>query len=402
MAVVLDRGTMTRPAPLAVSLLALAVTLGAGFGSVEAAAQAPPKPAAAAKPAKKPTKADEEAAAKAAEDARVKAEADARAADAAKKADDDARAAADAAARASADEDAAAAEQKKARDAALQARGLDARMRALADALAIPLKRLPGDHRDQRFAVLPFENVGQEAQDKSLGLVVSDLVVTDLARDHRLGLVERSQVGKLMDEMALQQSGAVDDAQALQLGKLAGARGLIVGRVADAGEEFIVSARAVDGETGAVLAAEDVKLPKAELVAFSANAVVLRSRSGAMFRSVVVPGWGQTYNDETVKGVLFGATTGGLALATAVVGGLGLYTGFVAYPAAGEVDDAGQKLLPEDRPAYVEGLRLRANAELTAAAVLAGVTATVWAVNVADAYLSGVDTESLDAALAKN
>jgi hypothetical protein len=204
-----------------------------------------------------------------------------------------------------------------------------------------------------------------------------------------------------MDELALQQSGAVDDKQALELGKMSGARGLIIGRVADAGEEFVVSARAIDGETGAVLVAEDMKLPKAELVAFSANAVVLRSRSGAAFRSLVVPGWGQSYNDQTVKGVIFGGATGGLALATVVVGGLGVYTGFVQYPNAGITDDIA-KLPAEDRPQAVESVRAAANAELTAAGVLAGVTVAAWAVNVADAWLSGVDTESLDAALARN
>ena len=159
--------------------------------------------------------------------------------------------------------------------------------------------------------------------------------------------------------------------------------------------------RAVDGETGAILVATDIHLPKAELVAFSANAVVLRSRSGAMFRSVVVPGWGQAYNDQTVKGYIFGGATGGLAAATLITGALGVYTGFVEYPQAA-ITGEGAKLPAEDRPKFVEDIRLRANAELTAAAVLAGVTATAWGITIADAWLSGVDTESLDAALAKN
>lgn len=381
---------MIRIASLAVAALLVA-------GSAQAQGT-PAKPAAGVK---KPSKEEEAKAAAAEEEAKKKAEADAAAAKA--KADEDAaaKAKADAAAATAAEEAAANAEAQKAKSNALAARGLDARIRALADALAIPLKRLPGDHRDQRFAVLPFENAGAEAAEKSLGLVVSDLVTTDLARDHRLGLVERSQIGKLMDELALQQSGAVDDKQALELGKMTGARGLIIGRVADAGEEFVVSARAVDGESGAVLVAEDIKLPKSELVAFSANAVVLRSRGGAAFRSMVVPGWGQTYNDQTVKGVLLGTATGGLAVATVVTGGLGLYTGFIQYPNAGKNDEIA-KLAPEDKPGAVEGVRNAANAELTAAAVLAGITAAAWAVNVADAWLSGVDTESLDAALAKN
>jgi hypothetical protein len=150
-----------------------------------------------------------------------------------------------------------------------------------------------------------------------------------------------------------------------------------------------------------VLVAEEVKLPKAELVAFSANAVVLRSRSGAMFRSVVLPGWGQAYNDQPVKGALFGAATGGLALSTAVFGGLALYGRFVEYPAAGLTGDSA-KLPAAEKGPYVEEVRLRTNAQGVATQVLAGVTAAVWAVNIADAWLSGTDVESLDAALARN
>ena len=274
-------------------------------------------------------------------------------------------------------------------------------MRVLAEGLAVALKRLPGDHREQRFAVVPFENVGDEAQQKSLGLVVSDLVVTDLARDHRLPMIERTQLGAVMNELALQQSGAVDDAKALQVGKLAGARALVVGRVSDGGDVFVVSARAVDAETGAVIVAEDVKLPKAELVAFSANAVVLKSKSGAMFRSVVLPGWGQSYNGDDAKGLVLGALTIGLGVSTVVAGGLGVYNGFIDYPTA-HLREPAKSLSAAEKGAYIEGLRTTADAQLTAAAVLAGATAVAWVVTVADAYVSGVDVESLDAAMAKN
>jgi TolB-like protein len=343
---------------------------------------------------KKPTK--EEEAAKAAEDeARAKADAEAKAAaEAAAAAKADAAVKADAEAKAKAQE-------AVAKAAALQARGLDARVRALTDVMALQLKRLPGDHREQNFAVVPFENVGDETVERSLGLVVSDMITTDLSRDHRVPLVERSHLNQVMGELTLQQSGAIDDKQAVELGKLAGARALVVGRVADVGTEFVVMARAIDAEGGTVLAAEEIKLPKAELVAFSAKAVVLRSRSGAAFRSVVLPGWGQSYNDQAVKGAIFGATAGGLVLATAALGGHALYGAFVEYPSAGRVG-ASSKLSAEEKLAYVESVRVRSNTEAYAAQIVGGAAVGVWLLNIADAYLSGTDVDSLDAALAKN
>ena len=353
------------------AVVALVVAMSLGL-STSASAQAPKAVAKAAakaaptKTAKKPTKAEEEAAAAAAAEAR--ADADARQVRAA---------------------------------AAVAATGLDGRVRLLAEGLAVGLKRLPGDHRDQRFAVVPFENVGDEAQQRSLGLVVSELVVTDLARDHHLPLIERAQLGAVMNELALQQSGAIDDAQVLQVGKLAGARALVVGRLSDVGAEFLVSVRAIDAETGTVIVADDVKLPKAELLAFSADAVVLKSRSGAMFRSMVLPGWGQSYNGDDAKGVMLGTLTVGLGIGTLVAGGLGAYNGFVVYPTA-ELDSAAADLNAADKGAFVRGVRASADAQLTAAAVLGAATAIAWVVTVADAWVTGVDVDSLDAAMARN
>jgi TolB-like protein len=281
------------------------------------------------------------------------------------------------------------------------ATGLDGRVRLLAEGLAGGLKRLPGDHRDQRFAVVPFENIGDEAQQRSLGLVVSELVITDLVRDHHLPLIERAQLGAVMNELALQQSGAIDDAQVLQVGKLAGARALVVGRVSDVGADFLVSVRAIDADNGTVIVADEVKLPKAELLAFSADAVVLKSRSGAMFRSMVLPGWGQSYNGDDAKGVVLGTLTVGLGLGTVVAGALGAYTGFVVYPTA-QLDSAAKDLNAADKGAFVKGVRASADAQFTAAAVLGGATAIAWLVTVADAWFTGVDVDSLDAAMAKN
>jgi TolB-like protein len=360
------------------------------------AVPAKPKPPATA--VKKPAAKDAAKDAAAAEAARLEAEAQAKAqADAAAAAAAAAKVDADIQAAAKAEADAEAARQQ-ARQKALSTTGLQGRVRVLAETLAITLKRLPGDHRDQRFAVVPFEDVGDEAKQRSLGVVVGDLLTTDLVRDHRLDLVERAQLATVLNELALQQTGAVDDAQVLQVGKTAGARGLVVGRISDGGDAFIVSARALDTETGVVLAAEEARLPKAELIAFSADAVVLKSRSGAAFRSLVAPGWGQAYNGDVVKGLLVGSAVGGLALATITTAGIGAWQGFVVYPSiekSADVSAAEAVVLAADT-------RERANTLLTAAAILGGVTVVGWGANVIEAWVSGVDVESLDAALAKN
>ena len=54
--------------------------------------------------------------------------------------------------------------------------------------------------------------------------MVADAMVTNLARDHHLPIVERAALANILHELALGQSGALDDASAAQVGKLAGAR----------------------------------------------------------------------------------------------------------------------------------------------------------------------------------
>jgi len=366
-------------------------------------AQTPPRPKQTAKPAAKAKTTKEPAAVEPAD-----AEAAANAEAAAIQATADAEAATEADRQRVLDEQRAAADadtaRARAKPQATAPRGLQARLRVLAEALAISLKRLPGDHRDQRFAVLPFEAVGDETQQKSLGIVVADMLVTDLARDHRLPLVERAQLGTVMNELALQQSGAVADEQVLQVGKTAGARAVVVGRVSDAGEFFTVSARAVDAESGTVLAAEEAQLPKAELIAFSADAVVLRSRGGAAFRSTVVPGWGQSYNGEPVQAAVVAGIVGGLAVGTVSTAGLGWYFENQVYDRVGVDDDGdgdGDKTSAAEKSADAVEARTTANRFYTAAVILGGATVVAWGANIVEAWVTGTDVESLDAALAQ-
>lgn len=282
----------------------------------------------------------------------------------------------------------------------VEAKGLDARIRRLTDALARSLKRLPGDIREQSFAVMPFQETGEETESNQLGLVVADLVVTNLARDHRLQLTERSQLNRIVEEQELGALGFVEPEQAARIGVLAGATALVLGEILDLGESFQVGARVVDASSGQVLAVEAMELPKAELIAFSADAVVLRSRSGAFFRSLVVPGWGQVYNREPGKAAIVGATVGALILGSAGTA-LSAWLTQRAYGTFGDEERANavkEGLNPSD---VVGDLRNSANLQYSIAASLAGGVVLVWLGNAVDAYLSGVDVENLDAALAK-
>jgi TolB-like protein len=205
-----------------------------------------------------------------------------------------------------------------------EATSLVSQLRRLADRVVAGLDEQPGELRYQHVAVFPFEELGTSTSEKQLGRLVEAELTTMLRRDHGLLLIERSQLGRVLEEMALGQSGVVDPASAAEAGRIAGAQLLIIGSVAEAGGQYRVNARVVDAQTAQIQATAETSLPAGDLVALSSEAVVLRTRTGALYRSLLLPGWGQLYNRQPVKGGIFlglellsaglAGTFGGLAL----------------------------------------------------------------------------------------
>ena len=271
---------------------------------------------------------------------------------------------------------------------------VDVVIRRLSDMLAAGLGKLPGAGRYQRLAVLPFVDVGSEAKKRELGAVVTAELSSDLRQFHGLLLVERARLGAVLAEVKLGEMGLVDPKDAPKVGKIADAQALVVGSVADAGDRFLVNARIITTETAETLATASEVVSAGSLIAFSADAVVLRSRWDAAYRSLLLPGWGQTYNRQPVKAAIFGAA------AVLTVGGAIVYqlkgskaeADYTAYvpPAGGGGDPAAEAAALRSKADKAYGTR---NAFIWGAV-------GVWAIAATDAYLFGVDGEKVASGLA--
>ncbi|MBI5549425.1 MAG: hypothetical protein HY901_36525 [Deltaproteobacteria bacterium] len=248
-------------------------------------------------------------------------------------------------------------------------------VRRLSDKIAGAFAAMPGNARYRRLAVLPFSELGAQAKKHQIGQIVTAEVATALRRDHGLLLVERAQMSQVMDELRIKELTADSTESVNNLGKLADAQALVLGSVADVGDKYLINARVVNAESGQTLLADSVQLPAAGMVALASDSVVLRSRSGATFRSVIVPGWGQFYNRQGWKGGLF------------VGAELGLLGGAAAFHLTGNwaenryrentAETAGHWKLASDRYEWRN--------------ILLYVAAGVWVLNIIDAYASGID-----------
>lgn len=136
----------------------------------------------------------------------------------------------------------------------------------LAVGLATPL--MAQDTRPG-IAVLPFDNggsYGQEAEDfEALRVGLQQMLTTEFAANNALRAVERSQIRELVAEQDLGASGRVDANTAARLGRLVGARYMVMGSFIDFYGDFRLDLRVVNTETGEIVRVERMRKPREEL-----------------------------------------------------------------------------------------------------------------------------------------
>jgi len=82
---------------------------------------------------------------------------------------------------------------------------------------------------------------------------VPDFLISEMASNPNIRVIERDQVQKLIDEQKLTSGGQVDRETAVKVGKLLGAQHMIFGGfMTDFKGNFRIDARAVNVETGAI------------------------------------------------------------------------------------------------------------------------------------------------------
>ncbi|CAN5668356.1 hypothetical protein BH23GEM7_BH23GEM7_11780 [soil metagenome] len=114
-------------------------------------------------------------------------------------------------------------------------------------------------------AVFPFSAgalLGRQREDaetvEALRVGLQQMLLTELAQNSALRIVERSLLREVLEEQNLGASGRVDAQTAARVGQLVGARYAIAGVFMEAGA-FRMDARIIDVETGEILRAQEVR-----------------------------------------------------------------------------------------------------------------------------------------------
>jgi TolB-like protein len=104
-------------------------------------------------------------------------------------------------------------------------------------------------------AVLYFDNnsIGKDAADYAgMGKGIADLLITDLAANANVRVVDRDRVQALLAEQKLVREGAIDPETAVRLGKILGANHMITGGFMSTGKQMVLTARTIDVETSVI------------------------------------------------------------------------------------------------------------------------------------------------------
>ena len=117
------------------------------------------------------------------------------------------------------------------------------------------------DQAPKTMAILPFENNSVTDPDKfaPLSKGLSAMLITDLKNSGTsLKLIEREKIQALLKEVALSQSGSVDQATAVKAGKILGAQSIVFGSFMVLGNNVRMDARIIKVETSEVMMAESM------------------------------------------------------------------------------------------------------------------------------------------------
>lgn len=103
-----------------------------------------------------------------------------------------------------------------------------------------------------RVVILPFENLSQNPADDWLSQSFAESLTMGLLPVHALQVIERNQIKEVLREQHFGQNERVDAESAPKLGKLLGAKVVIIGSYQKVGDQLQANVRFVDAETGRI------------------------------------------------------------------------------------------------------------------------------------------------------
>ena len=221
-------------------------------------------------------------------------------------------------------------------------------------------------------AVLSFETTEGRTEARDLGEAAAILINQNLISVPNISVVEREKLEDIIEEIGLSQTGLTSDE--IEVGNILNVQYLIAGAVADLGNRFLLAARIINVETGNILQSASVEIPSNSFLSISSELVMIKKYPiTAAFRSMILPGWGQFYNDKPRKGsIILGSE---LLMAASTISSYILYKQSKdAYDRSTQRDVASDNYSEMEKYAQINWVSL-------------GLMGGIWLVAIVDSYI---------------
>ena len=202
--------------------------------------------------------------------------------------------------------------------------------------LAVLLFLLPLNAQTS-IAVMDFEGKGVSLIEAS---ALTDRLRTELFQTGKYRVLEREMMDRILDEQGFQETGCVSTECIVEVGLLIGVEQMVSGSISKVGNVYSVSARIVNVETGEIskpatynhvgdignllrfgmkntamalagLAKTEHQLAPAPIPMGTAAELMppvygeKKSPGGAFIRGLILPGWGQFYTGNKMRGYFY-------------------------------------------------------------------------------------------------
>ncbi|MEX2157071.1 MAG: CsgG/HfaB family protein [Gemmatimonadales bacterium] len=146
------------------------------------------------------------------------------------------------------------------------------------------------------IAVLPFSNGGSYGQGKedfeALERGIAGMMISELSANPAARVVEREQIQRLLEEQNLGAQGRIDPQTAARIGKLVGARYVVLGTFIDFYGDFRVDVRLVNTETSEIVKTESERMQRDHLFD------IIRNISARLMKDANLPALQRQASDQ--------------------------------------------------------------------------------------------------------